>query len=126
MSRIVLVEDNEMNRDMLTRRLVRRGYSVAVAVDGQEALEVVAREMPDVVLMDMGLPILDGWEATRRLKADPVTAGIPVIALTAHALSTDREEALAAGCDDYETKPIDLERLVARIEAVRLGGQGPA
>ena len=126
MSRIVLVEDNEMNRDMLTRRLVRRGYSVAVAMDGQEALEVVAREMPDVVLMDMGLPVLDGWEATRRLKADPVTARIPVIALTAHALSTDREEALAAGCDDYETKPIDLERLVARIEAVRLGGQGPA
>jgi CheY-like chemotaxis protein len=126
MSRIVLVEDNEMNRDMLTRRLVRRGYTVAVAVDGQEALEVVAREMPDVVLMDMGLPVLDGWEATRRLKADPVTARIPVIALTAHALSTDREEALAAGCDDYETKPIDLERLIARIEAVRLGAPCPA
>ena len=126
MSRIVLVEDNEMNRDMLTRRLVRRGYTVAVAVDGQEALEVVAREMPDVVLMDMGLPVLDGWEATRRLKADPVTARIPVIALTAHALSTDREEALAAGCDDYETKPIDLERLIARIEAVRLGAARPA
>jgi CheY-like chemotaxis protein len=101
MTRIVLVEDNEMNRDMLTRRLVRRGYSVAVALDGQEALDVVARELPDVVLMDMGLPVLDGWEATRRLKA------------------------LAAGCDDYETKPIDLERLVARIEAVRVGGQGP-
>ncbi len=126
MSRIVLVEDNEMNRDMLTRRLVRRGYTVAVAVDGQEALEVVAREMPDVVLMDMGLPVLDGWEATRRLKADPVTARIPVIALTAHALSTDREEALAAGCDDYETKPIDLERLIARIEAVRQGAPRPA
>ncbi len=125
MTRIVLVEDNEMNRDMLTRRLVRRGYSVAVALDGQEALDVVARELPDVVLMDMGLPVLDGWEATRRLKADPVTARIPVIALTAHALSTDRDEALAAGCDDYETKPIDLERLVARIEAVRGGRQGP-
>jgi two-component system cell cycle response regulator DivK len=120
MTRIVLVEDNEMNRDMLTRRLVRRGYSVAIAVDGQEALEVVAREQPDVVLMDMGLPVIDGWEATRRLKADPTTARIPVIALTAHALSTDRDEALAAGCDDYETKPIDLERLVARIEAIRL------
>jgi CheY-like chemotaxis protein len=120
MTRIVLVEDNEMNRDMLTRRLVRRGYSVAIAVDGQEALDVVAREQPDVVLMDMGLPVIDGWEATRRLKADPTTARIPVIALTAHALSTDRDEALAAGCDDYETKPIDLERLVARIEAIRL------
>jgi CheY-like chemotaxis protein len=118
----VLVEDNDMNRDILTRRLVRRGYTVACAEDGLTALAVIAREQPAVVLMDMGLPVLDGWEATRRLKADPVTRHIPVIALTAHALSTDREEALAAGCDDYETKPIELERLVSRIEALRTRG----
>ncbi len=120
MSRLVLVEDNELNRDMLTRRLARRGYAVVCAEDGLSALAVVAREQPSLVLMDMGLPVLDGWEATRRLKANPDTAHIPVIALTAHALSTDREEALAAGCDDFETKPIDLERLVTRIEALRL------
>ena len=119
---LVLVEDNEMNRDILTRRLVRRGYTVACAEDGLTALAVVAREQPAVVLMDMGLPVLNGWEATRRLKADPVTRHIPVIALTAHALPTDREEALAAGCDDYETKPIELERLVSRIEALRTRG----
>lgn len=119
MTQIVLVEDNEMNRDMLTRRLIRRGYTVVCAHDGLEALTVVAREQPEVVLMDMGLPVLDGWEATRRLKADPATAQIPIIALTAHALSTDRDAALAAGCNDYETKPIDMERLVERIEALR-------
>lgn len=119
MTHIVLVEDNEMNRDMLTRRLARRGYTVVCAHDGLEAITVVQREQPEIVLMDMGLPVLDGWEATRRLKADAATAHIPIIALTAHALSTDREAALAAGCDDYETKPIDLERLVERIEALR-------
>jgi CheY-like chemotaxis protein len=119
-SRLVLVEDNELNRDMLTRRLARRGYTVVCAEDGLSALSIVAREQPALVLMDMGLPVLDGWEATRRLKGNPDTAHIPVIALTAHALSTDREEALAAGCDDFETKPIDLERLVTRIEALRL------
>jgi CheY-like chemotaxis protein len=116
MPTVVLVEDNDMNRDMLSRRLVRRGWVVEVAVDGQHALEVVGRVLPDLVLMDMGLPVLDGWEATRRLKADPATAAIPVVALTAHAMSTDRDAALAAGCDDYETKPIDLDRLLATMQ----------
>ena len=121
MPTVVLVEDNEMNRDMLTRRLVRRGWSVSVAEDGEAALRVVAEVCPDIVLMDMGLPVLDGWEATRRLKADPATAGIPVIALTAHAMSTDRDAALAAGCDDYETKPIDLDRLLAAMQRLMAG-----
>jgi len=116
MPTVVLVEDNDMNRDMLSRRLVRRGWVVEVAVDGHQALEVVRRVRPDLVLMDMGLPVLDGWEATRRLKADPATAAIPVVALTAHAMSTDRDAALAAGCDDYETKPIDLDRLLATMQ----------
>jgi two-component system cell cycle response regulator DivK len=116
MPTVVLVEDNDMNRDMLSRRLVRRGWVVEVAVDGQQAIEVVGRVRPDLVLMDMGLPVLDGWEATRRLKADPATAAIPVVALTAHAMSTDRDAALAAGCDDYETKPIDLDRLLATMQ----------
>jgi two-component system cell cycle response regulator DivK len=116
MPTVVLVEDNDMNRDMLSRRLVCRGWVVELAVDGQQALEVVARVRPDLVLMDMGLPVLDGWEATRRLKADPATAAIPVVALTAHAMSTDRDAALAAGCDDYETKPIDLDRLLATMQ----------
>ncbi len=116
MPTVVLVEDNDMNRDMLSRRLVRRGWVVELAVDGQQAIEVVGRVRPDLVLMDMGLPVLDGWEATRRLKADPATAAIPVVALTAHAMSTDRDAALAAGCDDYETKPIDLDRLLATMQ----------
>lgn len=116
MPTVVLVEDNDMNRDMLSRRLIRRGWVVEVAVDGQHAIEVVGRVRPDLVLMDMGLPVLDGWEATRRLKADPATAAIPVVALTAHAMSTDRDAALAAGCDDYETKPIDLDRLLATMQ----------
>jgi CheY-like chemotaxis protein len=116
MPTVVLVEDNDMNRDMLSRRLIRRGWVVEVAVDGQHAIEVVGRVGPDLVLMDMGLPVLDGWEATRRLKADPATAAIPVVALTAHAMSTDRDAALAAGCDDYETKPIDLDRLLATMQ----------
>ena len=116
MPTVVLVEDNDMNRDMLSRRLIGRGWVVEVAVDGQQAIEVVGRVRPDLVLMDMGLPVLDGWEATRRLKADPATAAIPVVALTAHAMSTDRDAALAAGCDDYETKPIDLDRLLATMQ----------
>ncbi|WP_026381450.1 response regulator [Afifella pfennigii] len=115
MARILLVEDNEMNRDMLTRRLARRGHEVLTAADGAEGLAKVASDRPELVLMDMSLPVLDGWEATRRLKADPTTAGIPVIALTAHAMDSDREEALGAGCDDYDTKPIELPRLLEKI-----------
>jgi two-component system, cell cycle response regulator DivK len=117
MHRILLVEDNELNRDMLTRRLQRRGFEVAVAVNGLEALER-ARDKPDLVLMDMSLPEMDGWEATRRLKAEPSTCAIPVIALTAHAMSGDREKALEAGCNDFDTKPVDLERLVAKMQAL--------
>ncbi|MGY0798859.1 response regulator [Lysobacter sp. A286] len=116
--KILLVEDNEMNRDMLSRRLKRRGYEVAIAIDGQAALDRVASEMPQLVLMDMSLPVIDGWETTRRMKADPRTANIPIIALTAHAMMEDRERALAAGCDDFDTKPVDLERLVGKIEAL--------
>jgi CheY-like chemotaxis protein len=116
--KILLVEDNEMNRDMLARRLERRGFEVVIAVDGLQGIGVAEAETPDVILMDMSLPELDGWEATRRLKAAPLTRAIPVIALTAHALSGDRDRALEAGCDDYETKPIDLGRLIAKIEAL--------
>ncbi len=118
MSVIVLVEDNEMNRDMLSRRLKRRGYEVVCAMDGAEALTVVAAVQPAVVLMDMGLPVIDGWEATRRLKAAENTAHIPVIALTAHAMASDQAEAMAAGCSEFDTKPIDLERLIGKIEAM--------
>jgi CheY-like chemotaxis protein len=117
MHRILLVEDNELNRDMLTRRLQRRGFEVAVALNGLESLER-ARERPDLILMDMSLPEMDGWEATRRLKSDPSTCAIPVIALTAHAMSGDREKALEAGCNDFDTKPVDLERLVAKMQAL--------
>ena len=113
MAKILLVEDNEMNRDMLSRRLERRGYEVVIAVDGNEGLDDGARaDAPDLILMDMSLPVLDGWEATRRLKADAETRAIPVIALTAHAMAGDREKAVDAGCDDYDTKPVDLARLL--------------
>lgn len=122
--KILLVEDNEMNRDMLSRRLARQGHDVLLATDGAEGIATTSSERPDIVLMDMSLPVLDGWEATRRLKADAATAGIPVIALTAHALAVDRERALAAGCDDYETKPIDLPKLLEKI--ARLLEQRPA
>jgi CheY-like chemotaxis protein len=118
MAKILLVEDNEMNRDMLSRRLVKRGYEVVVAVDGQEGVAKARGEAPALVLMDMSLPVLDGWEATREIRADPATRSIPVIALTAHAMAGDREKALAAGCDDFDTKPIDLERLLGKIEAL--------
>ncbi|RYG62611.1 response regulator [bacterium] len=118
MSKILLVEDNEMNRDMLSRRLRRRGYEVVIAVDGEEGILSAQTEAPNLILMDMSLPILDGWEATRRLKSDPQTHGIPVIALTAHAMSSDRQKALEAGCDDYDTKPIELEGLLEKIEAL--------
>ena len=125
MPRILLVEDNEMNRDMLSRRLARRGHEILVAVDGAEGVARASAELPDLILMDMSLPVLDGWEATRRIKADPATARIPVIALTAHAMAGDREQALAAGCDDYHTKPIALDRLVEKIAALigRAAGQ---
>jgi CheY-like chemotaxis protein len=118
MSKILLVEDNKTNRDMLSRRLLKRGYEVAIAVDGESGLALAGSEAPDLILMDMSLPILDGWEATRRLKAAPATKHIPVIALTAHAMSSDRDEALRAGCDDYDTKPIELARLLEKIEAL--------
>lgn len=118
MPRLLLVEDNELNRDMLSRRLLRRGYTVDIAVDGLQALEMAARDMPDLILMDMSLPEMDGWEATRRLKAASPTTRIPVIALTAHAMSGDRERALDAGCDDFDTKPVDFERLIEKISAL--------
>ena len=117
MAKILLVEDNDMNRDMLSRRLLRKGYEVVMALDGQQAVEMAAAEKPDLILMDMSLPVLDGWEATRRIKAAAETRGIPVIALTAHAMSGDREKALESGCDDYDTKPIDLPRLLAKMTA---------
>ena len=122
MAKILLVEDNEMNRDMLSRRLQRRGYEVLTAVDGESGLALTRAESPVLVLMDMSLPGIDGWEATRQLKADPATRGIAVIALTAHAMAGDREKALAAGCDDFDIKPIDLDRLLGKIEAL-LGGK---
>ena len=122
MTRILLVEDNEMNRDMLSRRLLRRGYEIAFAMDGQEAVDKATSERPDLILMDMGLPVIDGWEATRRIKANPATSAIPVIALTAHAMSADRDKALDAGCDDFDTKPVDIERLVGKIEALASSG----
>jgi len=125
MAKILLVEDNEMNRDMLSRRLQRRGYEVLTAVDGESGLTLTRSEAPALVLMDMSLPGIDGWEATRRLKADPATRVIPIIALTAHAMAGDREQALAAGCDDFDIKPIDLDRLLGKIEAL-LGGQAKA
>lgn len=113
--KVLLVEDNAMNRDMLSRRLQRKGYDVILAEDGQQALDLAQGDRPDIVLMDMSLPVLDGWEATRRLKSDSGTAGIPVIALTAHAMIGEKEKALAAGCDDYDTKPVDLNRLLDKI-----------
>jgi two-component system, cell cycle response regulator DivK len=119
--KILLVEDNEMNRDMLSRRLQRRGYEVDLAVDGEQGVAMAQAAAPDLILMDMSLPVIDGWEATRRLKEDPATQHIPIIALTAHAMSGDREKALAAGCDDYDTKPTDLPRLLAKIEAFSRG-----
>ncbi len=116
MAKILLVEDNEMNRDMLSRRLEKRGHAVSVAVDGAEGVAKARAEAPELILMDMSLPVLDGWEASRQLKADAATAGIPIIALTAHAMESDRAKALAAGCDDFDTKPVELQRLLAKID----------
>src|SRR6187397_213352 len=117
MPKILLVEDNELNRDMLSRRLERKGYSVAMAVDGQQGVEMAASEAPDLILMDMSLPVLDGWEATRRIKTDERTRHIPIIALTAHAMQGDEVKAKEAGCDDYDTKPVELPRLLDKIQA---------
>jgi CheY-like chemotaxis protein len=125
MTKILLVEDNEMNRDMLSRRLERKGYTVAIAIDGQQGVDMALAEPPALILMDMSLPVLDGWEATRRLKADPRTKHIPIIALTAHAMQGDEVKAKEAGCDDYDTKPVELPRLLEKIQA-QLGRPGPA
>ena len=116
MTKVLLVEDNEMNRDMLTRRLERKGFEVVIAVDGQAGVDMASSTSPDIILMDLSLPVIDGWEATRLIKADPATQSIPVIALTAHAMAGDEQKALEAGCDDYDTKPIDLKRLLGKIE----------
>jgi CheY-like chemotaxis protein len=116
MTKVLLVEDNEMNRDMLSRRLIRRGFQVVFAMDGQQGVDLARSERPDIILMDMSLPVIDGWEATRRVKADDATRSVPVIGLTAHAMSGDREKAIEAGCDDYDTKPVELDRLIGKIE----------
>ena len=118
MTTILLVEDNEMNRDMLSRRLERRGFTVVVALDGESAIDVARTSRPDLILMDMSLPVMDGWEATRRIKAEPELQHIPIIALTAHAMAQDRDNAMRAGCDDYDTKPIELPRLLAKMDAL--------
>jgi CheY-like chemotaxis protein len=118
MVKILLVEDNEMNRDMLSRRLKRKGYEVAIAVDGQEGVNMATSESPAVILLDMSLPIMDGWEAARQLKANPDTKGIPILGLSAHAMTPDRDKAIAAGCDDYDTKPVDIKRLLGKIQVL--------
>ena len=124
MTKVLLVEDNEMNRDMLSRRLVRRGFEVVFAVDGEHGVDLARSEKPDIILMDMSLPVMDGWEATRRVKSDNATRHVPVIALTAHAMSGDQEKALAAGCDDYDTKPVEIDRQVGKIERLVSAGKG--
>ncbi|MGE0563509.1 MAG: response regulator [Pseudolabrys sp.] len=123
MPKILLVEDNEMNRDMLSRRLSRNGYTIAVAVDGSQGVNMAVTERPDLILMDLSLPIMDGWEATRQIKANPQTRAIPVIALTAHAMASDRERAMEAGCDDFDTKPVDLPRLLGKIKLLLEGSR---
>jgi two-component system, cell cycle response regulator DivK len=123
MAKILLVEDNELNRDMLSRRLMRNGHTVVIAVDGEQGVAMAISEAPDIVLMDMSLPVLDGWAATRKLRADPATRAIPVIALTAHAMAGDREKALEAGCNDYDTKPVELPRLLGKIAALLQGAR---
>jgi two-component system cell cycle response regulator DivK len=118
MARILLIEDNEMNRDMLSRRLIRNGYEVFLAMDGQQGVDMALSERPDLILMDMSLPVIDGWEATRRIKANDATRRVPVIALTAHAMAGDREKAMEMGCDDYDTKPVEITRLLGKIAAL--------
>jgi two-component system, cell cycle response regulator DivK len=124
MTKVLLVEDNEMNRDMLSRRLIRRGYEVVFAVNGKEGVDLARSEKPDIILMDMSLPVMDGWEATRCVKADDATRSVPVIGLTAHAMSGDREKAIEAGCDDYDTKPVEIDRLIGKIERLLDGAKG--
>jgi two-component system cell cycle response regulator DivK len=124
MTKVLVVEDNEMNRDMLSRRLTRRGFQVIFAVDGQQGVDLARRERPDIILMDMSLPVIDGWEATRRVKSDDATRSVPVIGLTAHAMAGDREKAIEAGCDDYDTKPVELERLIGKMERLLGAGKG--
>ena len=126
MPKILLVEDNEINRDMLSRRLERRGYRVAIALDGEQGVSMAGLEAPDLILMDMSLPVLDGWEAARRLKAAPETRAIPIIALTAHAMVGDREKAIESGCDDYDTKPVEFQRLLEKIETILAKGTTPS
>ena len=116
MAKVLLVEDNEMNRDMLSRRLIRRGFEVVFAVDGKQGVDLARSEKPDIILMDMSLPVMDGWQATRCVKSDDATRSVPVIGLTAHAMSGDREKAIEAGCDDYDTKPVEIDRLIGKIE----------
>ena len=125
MKKILLVEDNEMNRDMLSRRLVRNGFEVAIAVDGAQGIAMAQSEHPDLILMDMSLPVIDGWEATRRVRAGGMTSDIPIIALTAHAMSGDREKAIEAGCDDYDTKPIEIPRLLEKINSLLARASNP-
>ena len=124
MTKVLVVEDNEMNRDMLSRRLTRRGFQVILAVDGQLGVDLARSERPDIILMDMSLPVMDGWEATRRVKSDDATRSVPVIGLTAHAMAGDREKAIEAGCDDYDTKPVELERLIGKMERLLGTGKG--
>jgi CheY-like chemotaxis protein len=124
MVRILLVEDNEMNRDMLSRRLVRGGYEVIIAEDGARGVAIAMSDKPDLILMDMSLPVIDGWEATRQIKATPGISRIPIIALTAHAMAGDRDKALASGCDDYDTKPIELQRLLRKMETLLTAAGG--
>jgi two-component system, cell cycle response regulator DivK len=123
MTKVLLVEDNEMNRDMLSRRLIRRGFEVIFAVNGKQGVDLARSEKPDIILMDMSLPIMDGWEATRCVKADDATCSVPIIGLTAHAMSGDREKALEAGCDDYDMKPVEIERLIGKIERLLANGK---
>jgi CheY-like chemotaxis protein len=118
MAKILLVEDNEMNRDMLSRRLIRNGHEVSIAIDGQQGVEMAVAQLPDLILMDMSLPVIDGWEATRQIRANDATRKIPVIALTAHAMAGDREKAMEAGCDDYDTKPVEITRLLGKMAAL--------
>jgi two-component system, cell cycle response regulator DivK len=124
MAKVLLVEDNETNRDMLSRRLIRRGFEVVFAVDGKQGVDLARSEKPDIILMDMSLPVMDGWEATRCVKADAATRSVPVIGLTAHAMSGDREKAIAAGCDDYDTKPVELDRLIGKMERLLGAAKG--
>lgn len=118
MAKVLLIEDNEMNRDMLSRRLIKRGYAVVMAIDGQQGIDMAVSEKPDIILLDMSLPVVDGWEAAKQMKANPASAAVPLIALTAHAMASDRERAISAGCDDFDTKPVELPRLLAKMETL--------